>query len=104
MKPVDFRQETFESLKDRLRGQRMMALAAWQNHGPGTTRQVAERARLSILTFRPRTTELIQMGAVCLADQQESSAEGSYRARGDAEWADYIRTQRVFTTSQQQLL
>ena len=81
MIPLDFRNATFADLQARLHGQRSIVLRAWQRHGPGTTAQVASRAGMSILSFRPRSTELFQLGYICLADQQPAKGEGIYRAR-----------------------
>ena len=93
MKPVDFRNETWAQLQGRLSGMRARTYRAWiefeaANHaGGGTTRAVSEWARLSLLTFRPRTTELFQMGALRLADDQFlSTGEGRYVARTADEW------------------
>jgi predicted transcriptional regulator len=98
MKPVDFRNETFASLQNRIAGQRANVLKAWLAHGPGTTAEVAERAKFSILSFRPRTTELLEMGFIALAAKQTHKGEGIYFARTIAEheaWAaDRIATAR----------
>jgi hypothetical protein len=84
MKPVDYRNENWASIQDRLQGQRKEVLAAWRAHGPGTTQEVAERSQISILSFRPRTTELYQIGLVVLADEEVANA-GSYRAASEDE-------------------
>lgn len=82
MKSIDFRNATFEQLRGRgLAGLRAEVLNAWQLHGPGTTEQIAQRSKIDILNVRPRTTELREMGFVCLTDQQDSNTEGTYRAR-----------------------
>jgi hypothetical protein len=81
MRPLDFRLATFADLQARLQGQRVVVLAAWEKYGPGTTAEVAELAGLSILSFRPRTTELFQLGFICLDEEQEAEGEGVYRAR-----------------------
>ncbi len=81
MKPVDFRNETFRDLQGRISGQRELVLRAWEKHGPGTTAQLAERSGISILNVRPRTTELIELGFVMLAEEQPAKGEGIYRAR-----------------------
>jgi hypothetical protein len=71
MKPIDFAIETFESLKPRLDALRRQVYDAWRAHGPGTTRDVAVRSGIDILTFRPRTTELVQLGLVRLVEDGE---------------------------------
>lgn len=90
MKPIDFRNETYRDLQDRLQGMRLAALRAWQLYGPGTTREIAAKARIDILTFRPRTTELCQLGLVELVEGQEGSEghEGQYRALSDDEYRE----------------
>jgi DNA-binding MarR family transcriptional regulator len=90
MKPVDYRDETWESLQDRLRGLRGEVLAALKAHGPCTTRDLARRSGIDILTVRPRVTELLQLGwAVCTAGE---GGEGIYRA------ASYAEARRTFET------
>jgi hypothetical protein len=80
MKPIDYRNETWESLQERLSGLRQSVYQAWQAYGPGTTREVAQKAGIDILTFRPRTTELFQMGFVEVVDDAESVGEAVYQA------------------------
>jgi hypothetical protein len=94
MKPIDFSRATFADLQERLHGQRAAVLAAWIKFGPGTTAAVAERARISILTFRPRTTELYQLGFVRIAEEQRFRGQALYRARTDAELATWVAEQR----------
>ena len=64
MTPVDIRNETWESLQARVTGLRLAVLDAWRLHGPGTTRDIAARSDMDLLTFRPRTTELVELGLV----------------------------------------
>ncbi len=85
MKPLDFRLATFADLQERLQGQRAVVLRAWQEHGPYTTHGLAAASGISILSLRPRTTELFQLGFICLADEQPAKGEGVYRVRTDAE-------------------
>lgn len=80
MKPIDYRNETWESLKERLSGLRQDVYTAWQVYGPGTTREVAAKAGIDILTFRPRTTELFQMGFVEVVADAQSVGEAVYQA------------------------
>lgn len=104
MRPIDFRNETFLSLQPRLSGLHHRVLIAWLKFGPCTTAQAADQAWMSILTFRPRTTELIQLGAVCLAEDQPNPKEGIYRARTVAEWMGWCEQQSQAATSRQQQL
>jgi hypothetical protein len=94
MNPIDFRNETFDGLRARLCGARAAVLHAWRGCGPGTTRDIAARTGLSLLTFRPRTTELLQMGLLTLAETQDAKGEGVYRARSDSEWLAWLAAQR----------
>jgi hypothetical protein len=85
MEPIDYRNETWESLQTRLTGIRMAVWEAWKRYGPGTTREVSASSSIDILTLRPRTTELYQMGFVELvedpiAERQAPPHEGVYRA------------------------
>ena len=94
MKPIDYRNATFAQLQERLVGQRAAVLEAWRMHGPGTTEEVAQRAGISILTFRPRTTELGQLGFIVLTDAQPAKGEGTYRVRSQPELARWFREQQ----------
>ena len=90
MRPLDYRNATWESLQEKLEGQRLAALRAWRLHGPGTTRAVAQRAGVDLLSLRPRTTELYQLGLVVVVDPTERASEGIYRALTDAEAREYF--------------
>lgn len=85
MKPIDYRDETWESLQARLHADLIRALNGWRNHGPGTTREVARRSGIDLLTFRPRTTDLCHLGLVALVDDSTPAREGRYRALADDE-------------------
>jgi hypothetical protein len=94
MKPIDFRNETFADLQGRIAGLRAVVLDAWRKHGPCTTEELAERSEISILSLRPRTTELYQLGFLTLAEDQERKGEGRYRARTEAELDRWFHQQR----------
>jgi predicted transcriptional regulator len=85
MKAIDFRNATFADLQDRLHGLRLTVLTNLRAQGPATTRQLAERSGIDILSVRPRITELMTLGFVCLEDGSEHAREGVYRALTDAE-------------------
>lgn len=87
MDPLDYSKANWEDLQDRMSALRLAALLAWRAHGPGTTRQVAAKCGMDLLTFRPRTTELYQLGYVMLLDQPGTAArgEGIYAALTDEE-------------------
>lgn len=93
MKPIDFRDATFASLQTQLPGQLNAVYRAWVALGPGTTRQVALRSEIDILTLRPRTTDLIDIGLVELCGSEKN--EGVYRARSQAEWETWSNEQRA---------
>ncbi len=81
MKPIDYRNETFEQLLARgLVNERLNVYQAFQKHGPGTTRDVARRSGIDILNLRPRATELYQLGFLKLVEGSETGSEGIYRA------------------------
>lgn len=111
MKPIDFRNETFDMLHQRLTSLRRQAYHHWIEHGPGTTREVAQRCGMDLLTFRPRTTELFQIGLV-VVDESASArpqgdgtpAEGIYKARTLEEWQAWYQKEREAAVSGQQQL
>lgn len=83
MNPIDLRNATWEDLQDRVTGLRRMVLDAYRVLGATTTRRLATLAAMDILTVRPRTTELVQLGLLRLKSQ--SGLEGVYEALSDAE-------------------
>jgi hypothetical protein len=107
MKPVDFRNETFNSLQGWINGSRGEVYAAWAKHGPGTTDEVCARWSdnpRAILSFRPRTTELFQLGFVCLDEAQGSAGSGVYRVRTQPELAAWLAEQhRTAANTQREL-
>lgn len=105
MTPTDFRNLTFADLKSRgLDGLRGRVLAAWIAHGPCTTKELAEKSGISILTLRPRTTELLELGLVRLADRQTSKGEGTYRAANESEAFSFFKNQQVLAATGQREL
>jgi len=93
MKPVDFSHQTFDELKAYLDDIRADVHRAWLAHGPGTTRDIAAKAQVDILTFRPRSTELYQLGLLELIDKDGHN--GVYRARTVAQWEKFVIQQRI---------
>ncbi len=78
MQPIQIRDMNWQQLQERISGLRQTVHEALRMHGPCTTRQLAERARLDLLTVRPRVTELVELGfAVCTGRE---GGEGVYRA------------------------
>jgi hypothetical protein len=80
MKPIDYRNETFEQVYDRLDELRAVVYRAFQLHGANTTRELARKAGIDILSLRPRVTELYQLGLVELANPEAGGGEGVYQA------------------------
>lgn len=100
MTTIDLRNATFESLRQDLNEKRMEVYRAWVLHGPATTRQLAEKSGIDILSVRPRTTDLCDLGLVKLVDA-ERGYEGIYAAVTKEQW-DLWHKDHVI--GQQQLL
>jgi hypothetical protein len=77
MAASEIRNLKWEEIRQRLLGLRLRVLEAWRVWGPGTTREVAARSGIDLLTFRPRTTELYELGLVELDGRR--NGEGVYR-------------------------
>ncbi len=90
MKPIDLRNATWSEIRGRLHDLRLSAYEAYLNHGPGTTREVARASGMDLLTLRPRTTELLQLGFLVLVNPtgDHRPKEGTYRALTEAEAMD----------------
>lgn len=103
---TDFRDTNFSVLKQRLlTGQRMAVYRAWIAHGPATTRELAARSGINLLNVRPRTTELLQAGALVEAEEQPDGTEGRYQVRSNAEWEQWhAQSAGELKSGQQQLL
>jgi predicted ArsR family transcriptional regulator len=80
MQPIDYRNETWEDVQKRVEGLRRQVYHALQKHGPCTTRQLAEKCGIDLLTVRPRVTELYQLGLAQLANPEPGGGEGVYQA------------------------
>jgi predicted transcriptional regulator len=83
MKPIDFRNATFEAVAGHLVADRLATYTALLVHGPATTRQLAGIMGRDILSVRPRVTELLQLGFVDLVEDPAAdhrAREGTYRA------------------------
>ena len=108
MKPVDFRNATFDSLAGFITGQRERVFHAWGAHGPCTTEHLAQASGISILTLRPRTTELYQLGfSVLAAVNREIAASprgALYRVATPEEFAAFLAEQRAAAIQPQRQL
>ena len=83
MKPTDLRNATWAEVQRHLTEDMLRVHEAWEMYGPGTTRAIAERSGISLLTFRPRTSDLYQLGLVeCIG---RTGCEGIYAARAIVE-------------------
>lgn len=104
MNPVDFRNATWDAIQSHLTGDRERVWRAWQRHGPCTTRQLAERSGIDILTLRPRTTDLVHLGFVACTGS--AGREGIYSARSWIEARTFYETEhrRLTEAAQLQLL
>ena len=100
MKNIDFRNATFASIRQTLNESRMQVYTAWVTYGPATTRELADKSGIDLLTLRPRTTDLCQLGLVELA-VDERSTEGVYKAVPEVRWDDWRSNQ---ISGQQQLI
>ena len=110
MKPIDFRNATFDALRAHLVKKREAVWLDWiayevAHRGYGaTTREVSDWAARDILAFRPRCTELYQIGVLMLVETPRSH-EGRYRVRTLTDWqAWHAEQQHAAISRQQQLL
>lgn len=85
MKPTDYRNATWREVLTHLTEDLVRVHLAWQQHGPGTTREIAQKAGISLLTLRPRTTDLHKLGLVVLVDQENANGIYAARTREEAE-------------------
>ncbi len=91
MKPVDYRNATWEGVRGQVDGLRMRVWQGMLDNGWAyTTREWAAMLDMDLLTVRPRITELLQLGFVELVEGEcgmrsgecgvRNSHEGRYRA------------------------
>lgn len=113
MNPIDFRNESFAMLKGRLVEKREAVWLDWMayevRHGKdgATTRAVCNWNGRDILQFRPRCTELYQMGVLKLGtgNGERGSREGIYVLRSLEEWEQWHHDQvQAAVSGQQQLI
>lgn len=77
MTTTDIRNELHVHIRPSVRAFQGIVWELLGQHGPCTTRQLAERSGISIFTVRPRVTELLELGMVELAGRE--GREGVYR-------------------------
>jgi sugar-specific transcriptional regulator TrmB len=80
MKAIDYRNRTWESVQILLSGFRAQVYEAYVRFGPGTTREISRKSEISILTLRPRTTELMQLGFIEILCGTDDGREAVYIA------------------------
>jgi hypothetical protein len=87
MSPSAIRDLNWQQLSEHVHGLRQSVYEALRQHGPCTTRQLAAKSGLDILSVRPRVTELCEMGFAVLEENPHSALctphsprEGIYRA------------------------
>lgn len=86
MRASDFRNATWSHVRAHLPRRCTEVFEAWLLHGPGTTRQVAERSRIDLLSLRPRTTELLAVGLLEVV-AGSAGREGTYMVVPSERWA-----------------
>lgn len=94
MNPAALRNLTWQEVKTHLTADMLRVRAAWRDHGPGTTREVARRSGISILTLRPRTTDLYHLGLVDCIGRSGTSGIYQFRTAAQAREAQAWRTER----------
>lgn len=94
MKPTDLRNATFATLRQGLSDRLKVVYDAWVIHGPATTRELSNRSGIDILSVRPRTTDLCDLGLVDLVGD-ERGTEGIYQAVHESKWNDWHQAQLI---------
>lgn len=118
MKPIDYRNITWEGIQNHIHNDREAVLHSLREYGPCTTRSLASMMNMDILTVRPRVTELLQLGFVEVWEGEPpceptymgsdgaspSRREGIYRALSDEEAFEAFRQRKSSPNYQPQLL
>lgn len=111
MKPVDLRNETFESLQRLIPADLRAVLNAFKAHGSRTTAEISTLAGIGLLTARPRTSDLVDLGLVVLDEPEtlrrkkvEHIRCGVYRAATDDEVRAALDAARRPATQDQALM
>lgn len=88
MTATDIRNANFETLRDSLAERRRDVYRAFVQFGPCTTLALADKSGIGLLTLRPRATELLELGLLCVAGEEhiEGKRHGVYAATDRATW------------------
>lgn len=104
MKAIDFRNRTFDELKDRLLDSEWRSKVYWllRANGSMTTREAARLLNREVHAIRPRFTELKDHGFVDLVPDQEVTPDGAlYFARTPEQFEAWRAAQPQLETSGQ---
>jgi predicted transcriptional regulator len=80
MDAIDYRNAQWADIQGKLEGYRAKVYNNLFLHGAATTRELAARIPMDILTVRPRVTELCQLGFARIVPGHEHEREGTYEA------------------------
>jgi hypothetical protein len=86
-----------------LNDNRLHVWRRFQQHGPCTTRRVAQAVGVEVHTMRPRCTELFQLGLLVEVPAEPGAKEGIYRALSEDEAINFLATPREPIHSQTEL-
>lgn len=94
MTATEIRNTNFEKLRASLAERMQDVYRAFTDHGPCTTAELAERAGISILTLRPRTTDLLQLGLLGIAGEKIEHGKkcGVYAVTDRVTWLKWRET------------
>ncbi len=85
MTPADLRDKQWHEVLTHVTDDMVKVHGAFLRHGgPGTTREVAQASGISLLTFRPRTTDLYKLGLVELVGTRGNEGLYAYRSSDQA--------------------
>ena len=98
MLPTDISCQNFAEMRSHLGECRERIYRAWLRFGPCTTKELSGLSGENLLTLRPRTTELLQVGALELVGAD--GANGIYTARRLDAWERFFNEQKLTAKSQ----
>lgn len=94
MRPTDLRNLTWAEALTHVSDDMRRVHRAYRDCGSGTTRRLAELSGISLLTLRPRTTDLYQLGLVECIGKVGTEGIYEYRSEEQAEAAQAWREDR----------